>query len=123
MPSLWHCSTSPSKSSVKVLASSIINKSKSINKMETVITSVWQRSKLLIKGLLIGALVLLLLIPAYFVQNLIQEREERQKEAYAEVSGKWAGPQNLTGPVLVIPYTTTVTSTNGTANLAKQYAY
>lgn len=76
--------------------------------METVATNVWQRSKLLIKGLLIGALVLLLLIPAYFVQQLIREREARQKEAFAEVSSKWAGRQTITGPVLVLPYHETV---------------
>lgn len=72
--------------------------------METIATSVWQNSKLLIKGLLIGALVLFLMIPAYFVQNLIKEREARQKEAFTEVSSKWAGRQNLAGPVLVLPY-------------------
>lgn len=73
--------------------------------METVATGIWPKAKLLVKGLIIGALVLLLLIPAYFVQDLIKEREARQKEAYSEVSSKWAGRQNITGPVLVLPYT------------------
>lgn len=72
--------------------------------METVVNSVWQKSKLLIKGLIIGVLVLLLMIPTYFVQDLVKEREDRQKEAVAEVSGKWAGRQTITGPVLVLPY-------------------
>lgn len=72
--------------------------------METVAASFWQKSKLLIKGLIIGMLVLLLLIPAYFVENLIKEREQRQKEAVLEVSSKWAGSQNLVGPVIVLPY-------------------
>ncbi len=60
--------------------------------METTstISNVWQKSKLLVKGLIIGVLVLLLLIPSLFVQNLIKEREGRQKEAVAEVSSKWA---------------------------------
>lgn len=64
----------------------------------------WQKGKLLLKILLIGFFVLLLLIPSFFVQNLVQEREQRQKEAFAEVSSKWAGKQIITGPVLVIPY-------------------
>ena len=81
--------------------------------METVVTNVWQKSKLLIKGLLIGGLVLLLLIPAYFVQNVIIEREARQKEAFTEVSSKWAGRQNITGPILVLPYNETVTGDKG----------
>jgi inner membrane protein len=72
--------------------------------METVLKSAWQRSKLLVKGLLIGLLVILLMIPAYFVENVIKEREDRQKEAITEVSSKWAGKQNITGPVLALPY-------------------
>ena len=47
--------------------------------METVVSSVWQKSKLLVKGLLIGGLVLLLLIPAYFVQNVISEGRQDKK--------------------------------------------
>jgi inner membrane protein len=91
--------------------------------METVVTSVWQKSKLLIKGLLIGGLVLLLLIPAYFVQNLIKEREERQKEAFVEVSSKWAGQQTVTGPVLVLPYQETAQGNNYQSTTVKKFAY
>lgn len=91
--------------------------------METVVTNVWQKSKLLIKGLLIGGLVLLLLIPAHFVQNVITEREARQKEAFSEVSSKWAGRQNITGPVLVLPYNETVTSDKGQVVILKKLAY
>jgi inner membrane protein len=91
--------------------------------METIVTSIWQKSKLLIKGLMIGALVLLLLIPAYFVQDIIKEREERQKEAVSEVSSKWAGRQNLTGPVLVIPYNENTTSSDGKSMTIRHQAY
>jgi inner membrane protein len=90
--------------------------------METVVKNVWQRSKLLIKGLLIGALILLLLIPAYFVRDLIREREERQKEAFIEVSSKWAGRQTITGPVLVLPYNEAVQVSNQ-PGLVKKLAY
>jgi inner membrane protein len=72
--------------------------------METIIENVWTKSKLLIKALIIGILVLLLQIPAFYVRNLIEEREARQNEAIAEVSSKWAGQQNITGPILVLPY-------------------
>ena len=72
--------------------------------METVVQNVWNKSKFLVKGLMIGALVLLLMIPTFYVQNLIEEREQRQKEAVAEVSSKWSGKQNITGPILVLPY-------------------
>ena len=100
-----------------------IIKSKSINKMETIAANVWQKSKLLIKGLLIGGLVFLLLIPAYFVQELIREREARQKEAFTEVSSKWAGRQNITGPVLVIPYNEAGPTINYQITTVKKYAY
>jgi inner membrane protein len=88
--------------------------------MESSITaSVWQKSKLLVKGFLIAGMVLVLLIPAWFVQNLIREREARQKEAFTEVSSKWAGRQNITGPVLVLPYT----ESPNIAGAAVHYAY
>ena len=90
--------------------------------METVTARVWQSSKLLVKGLIIGAMVLILMIPSWFVQNLVKERQERQEEATAEVSSKWAGKQNITGPVLVLPYHETIPSTPGAENV-KRLAY
>lgn len=72
--------------------------------MENILKQAWDKSKLLIKALVIGVLVLLLMIPAHYVQNLVEERQARQKEAFDEVSSKWAGVQNITAPVLVIPY-------------------
>lgn len=72
--------------------------------METTLDTVWTRSKILVKGVIIFFLVLLLLIPTFYVQNLIEEREARQKEAIAEVSSKWAGRQTVSGPFIVLPY-------------------
>ena len=65
---------------------------------------------------MIVILILLLLIPAYMVQNLIHERAMRQNEAIVEVSSKHAGDQSVTGPVLTIPYVTRrkVENTDGT---------
>jgi inner membrane protein len=92
-------------------------------KMDTVISTVWQKSKLFVKGLLIAALVLLLMIPAYFVQELIKEREARQKEAFTEVSSKWAGKQIITGPVLVLPFWQTDSEETVQRVRSKHYAY
>jgi inner membrane protein len=91
--------------------------------METVVQTVWTRSKLLIKSGIIGLILLLLQIPTYYVKNLIEERESRQKEAIAEVSSKWAGRQNIMGPVLVVPYWKTVSDTGIVKNKAKHLAY
>src|SRR5262250_2500180 len=92
-------------------------------KMETLVNSVWQKSKLIIKGLIIGLLALLLLIPAHFLQDLVQERQVRQQEAFNEVSSKWANRQNIAGPVLVIPYNRSSTDNNGRPIVIKSMAY
>ena len=66
--------------------------------------SFYERNRLLIKGLLVGVLILLMLIPAAYISNLISERASRQAEVINEVSSKWAAAQTITGPVLVVPY-------------------
>jgi inner membrane protein len=91
--------------------------------MDTVAANIWQKSKLLIKGLLIGTLMLLLMIPAYFVQNVISEREARQQEAFNEVSSKWASRQNITGPVLILPYTENAVGDKGQPLVLKKLSY
>jgi len=91
--------------------------------METVVSEIWSKSKLLIKAGIIGVLVLLLLIPTFYVQNLIQEREARQKEAIVEVSQKWAGKQVLTGPVIVVPFLAPNTDTTIKMAYIKKFAY
>ncbi len=96
--------------------------------METVIEQTTMepagsKSKVLIKGLIIGGLVLLLLIPTFFVANLIEEREQRQKDAISEVSSRWAGTQNISGPVLIVPYIKTVQDTGSKVVNYRHYAY
>ncbi len=89
--------------------------------METVVQSVWTKTKVLVKALIIGGIVLILQIPTFFVQDLIKEREQRQKEAIAEVSSKWARKQNIAGPVLVLPYWQA--GLDSTKNTTKHFAY
>lgn len=91
--------------------------------METSITQVVSKGKILIKALIIGGLVLVLMIPAIFVYNLIEERQMRQQEAVAEVSSKWAGAQNISGPFLVIPYYETVLDEKKEPVVYKRNAY
>jgi inner membrane protein len=91
--------------------------------METILQSLWSKSKLLVKGILIGILALILQIPAYYIRDLIAERELRQKEAITEVSSKWAGKQNITGPVLVLPYWQSSPDTLYGKNKTKHLAY
>lgn len=90
--------------------------------METVVQTVWSKTKLLVKALIIGGIVLMLQIPTFFVQDLIKEREQRQKDAIAEVSSKWARKQNITGPVLVLPYWESSRDASN-KNMTRHYAY
>ncbi|NLR61535.1 cell envelope integrity protein CreD [Chitinophaga polysaccharea] len=57
-----------------------------------------------IKGIIIVVLLLVLLIPTAMIQSLIWERRDRQEEATKEVSERWGSEQNITGPVLAVPY-------------------
>lgn len=68
----------------------------------------WFGGSVLIKLALIGFLTLLLLIPSVLIQDLISERQSRQEEVIQEISDKWSGSQLVQGPVMVLPYKTTV---------------
>jgi inner membrane protein len=61
------------------------------------------------KMIMVGFLSLVLLIPLFFVQDLISERSQRQKEVIAETSDKWGKSVYFYGPVLKIPYRDPIT--------------
>ena len=84
---------------------------------------IWHKNRLLIKSLLVGALTLLMLIPASFIQQLIYEREQRKSEVVQEVSNKWAQSQTVTGPILKIPYWEYNTNTDKNVVRVKKSAY
>jgi inner membrane protein len=88
--------------------------------MDNMLTTFWNRNRIILKTLLIGFLILLLLIPSFFIQELVSERQQRQKDAVDEISAKWAGPQTITGPVIAIPYSETAT---GDPKATKKWAY
>lgn len=54
-------------------------------------------------GMLAG-LLLALLLPQYFIADLIAEREGRQEEVRREIGASWGQPQTVLGPLLVLPY-------------------
>lgn len=64
----------------------------------------WLKTSIMIKLLSIGFLVLILLLPASWIDNLIYERQSRAENVMQEVTSKWSGSQTLSGPILVIPY-------------------
>ena len=56
------------------------------------------------KMMMVGFLSLILLIPLFFVQDLILERSQRQKEVVEETTSKWGENVYINGPILRIPY-------------------
>jgi len=56
------------------------------------------------KLVVVGALILILLIPLGMVSSLVAERERRGEEAITQVAATWGASQILGGPVLTVPY-------------------
>lgn len=60
--------------------------------------------KLLLRFLTVGGLVLLLLIPLLMIRGVIQDRERYRMQAETRVSQSMAGPQQVVGPLRVVPW-------------------
>lgn len=54
---------------------------------------------------IVAAIALALLIPLLLVQNLVDERASLYRNVVRDISRTWGGQQQLTGPMLLIPYT------------------
>lgn len=59
--------------------------------------------KLGLKALIILTISLLLLIPSAMMTRLVNERQDTEAKAEAEVATKWGGNQIVTGPILSVP--------------------
>jgi inner membrane protein len=66
--------------------------------------NIWLQESVMIKLFSIGFLILILLIPSSWIQDVIHERQSRATQVIQEVANKWSGSQILSGPVLIIPY-------------------
>lgn len=64
----------------------------------------WIQESIMIKLFSIGFLILILLIPSSWIQDVIIERQDRASQVINEVADKWSGSQSVSGPILVIPY-------------------
>ncbi|HNP19365.1 MAG TPA: cell envelope integrity protein CreD [Fulvivirga sp.] len=63
----------------------------------------WIKNSVTLKLITITILMLLLLIPNSMVDSIIVERESLSAQTNTEVSSKWAGSQQINGPILTIP--------------------
>ena len=64
----------------------------------------WIQESIMVKLFSIGFLILILLIPSSWIEEMIVERQQRAEQAMTEVADKWSGSQTISGPVLVVPY-------------------
>ncbi len=61
--------------------------------------------KLFMRALMLVGLCLLLLIPLLMISGLANERKREAESVQGEITDKWGQAQNVTTPILVVPYT------------------
>lgn len=81
------------------------------------------KNSAILRMVFIGALSVLLMLPALFVEALISERQARRNAAMAEISQSWGGPQTLTGPILTIPFKKFSSDKKGNRTFSIYYAH
>jgi inner membrane protein len=57
-----------------------------------------------LKLLLVSGLALVMMIPSFFVDSIVEERTKRAGDVIQEISGRAGGQQTFLGPTLAIPY-------------------
>jgi inner membrane protein len=64
--------------------------------------------RLPLKLLLVVAMTIAIMIPLWLIRGTISERQGYRAQAVDSIARSYAGPQALSGPVLVVPYVETV---------------
>ena len=65
------------------------------------------------KFFLISFLILVLVVPMLLVGDLVNERQGRAREVQTQIARSWGGPQQLSGPFLIVPYSVRVVTMEG----------
>ena len=66
----------------------------------------WIKTSITARMLMVGFLTIILLIPLFFIENLIRERSHRQTEVINEINQQWGNEVLVYGPILKVPYKT-----------------
>lgn len=66
----------------------------------------WLKTSITARMLMVGFLTIVLLIPLFFIENLIMERSHRQTEVINEINQQWGNEVLIYGPILKVPYKT-----------------
>jgi inner membrane protein len=64
------------------------------------------------KMIIISVMAIVLLIPSFLIQEIIQERIALSEKVKYELYSQWGNRQVISGPVLNVPYSVTITSDN-----------
>ncbi|PIA82301.1 hypothetical protein BFR04_11110 [Gaetbulibacter sp. 4G1] len=64
----------------------------------------WIKTSITAKMLIVGFLTFVLLIPLFFIEDLIRERSYRQTEVINEINQQWGNEVLIYGPILKVPY-------------------
>ncbi len=83
----------------------------------------WIKNSITVKLVSIAFLILILLIPTSMIESLIRERQYTQEAAIDEVSGKWGNAQEVTGPIISVPYTSYLTNNKNELVETTRYAH
>lgn len=75
-----------------------------INKQQQSKFGTWLRTSITARMLIVGFLTLILLIPLFFIEDLIRERSHRQTEVINEINQQWGNEVLIYGPILKVPY-------------------
>jgi inner membrane protein len=65
-----------------------------------------------VKMIIVSGLALFLLIPSFFIQDIIRDRMDLNLKVKNELYTQWGGKQVVTGPVLNVPYVVSTTGEN-----------
>ncbi|HEY2071504.1 MAG TPA: cell envelope integrity protein CreD [Rhizomicrobium sp.] len=71
------------------------------------------------KLFIIAALTVLMAAPLFVIELALVDRQDRAQEAYQDIANGWGGVQTIAGPLLFVPYTQTVITTEDGHNVQR----
>ncbi len=80
------------------------------------------KSSASIKVLVIGALILILLIPVSMIKGVVHDRIRVHNDARFDIMRSWGGQQLISGPILVLPYRVVHTNKAGNQIVRTDFA-
>jgi inner membrane protein len=88
-----------------------------MSQLERIVDAI--RNSQILRLCLIAGLAVVLLVPIVMIWGLVSERQDRNREATAEVSSKWGNTQTIIGPALILPYMARWTETTPSGEVTR----